>query len=58
MLLYDEIMEVVVMQNVVIRVQLITDKISAFEISNNHFIRIVKDSNSSALLLRVSITFI
>lgn len=50
MLLFDEIMEVVVMQNVVIRVQLITDKISGFEINNNHFIRIVKDSNSAALI--------
>lgn len=50
MLLYDEIMEVVVMQNVVIRVQLITDKITAFDINNNSFIRIVKDSNSSVLI--------
>jgi len=50
MLLYDEIIEVVVMQNVVIRVQLITDKISGFKVNNNNFIRIVKDSNSSALI--------
>jgi hypothetical protein len=50
MLLYDEIIEVVVMQNVVIRVQLITDKIAGFKIVNNNFIRIVKDSNSSSLI--------
>jgi len=50
MLLYDEIREVIVMQNVVIRVQLITDKISAFEIANDQFIRIVKDSTSPELI--------
>lgn len=47
-LLYDEVANAIIFQDASHRIQLINERITRFTIWDNHFIRIVKDSLSSA----------
>ncbi|MEP7277372.1 MAG: hypothetical protein ABI813_01905 [Bacteroidota bacterium] len=50
MLQYDEIQDVVVMEDSARRIQLINDRIARFRLFDNNFIRIVKDTENAVLV--------
>ncbi|MEO5593874.1 MAG: hypothetical protein ABIR15_23510 [Chitinophagaceae bacterium] len=47
---FDEVQEVLIMQDTIRRMQLLNPKIAAFALFNNSFIRIVKDSTTAPLI--------
>ena len=49
-LLYDEVKDVIVFQDVTHRIQLHSERVSRFTILNNNFIRIEKDSSSQSII--------
>ncbi len=49
MLLYDEIAEIIIMQDSAHRIQLHSSRVSGFTIANNTFIRLIKDSTAANL---------